>query len=93
MKLSNFTKTGAAFVLALGMAAPLALTTSPASAEPHDNMMGGMHMDAMHDHGHRPPASIAGALEIGLGRAIIGVGAQASGSSSDPFARMINPAE
>ncbi len=56
MKLSNFTKTGAAFVLALGMAAPLALTTSPASAEPHDNMMGGMHMDAMHDHGHRPPA-------------------------------------
>ena len=47
MKLSNFAKTGAALALALGMAAPVVMSSSPASAAPH--------MDAMHDHGHRPP--------------------------------------
>jgi hypothetical protein len=55
MRHSKFAKTSAALLLALGMAAPVALTTSPASAAPHGSMMGGMHMDAMHDHGHRPP--------------------------------------
>jgi hypothetical protein len=54
MRISNFTKTGAALVLALGMAAPVALSSTAAYAAPHNNMMGGMRMDAMHDHGHRP---------------------------------------
>jgi hypothetical protein len=55
MTFSKFTKTGAALALALGLAAPVALSSSAAFAAPHDNMMGGMHMDAMHNHGHRPP--------------------------------------
>jgi hypothetical protein len=43
-----------AFALAL---APLALATSAAAA-PHGGgmMMGGHRPDAMHDHGHQPPA-------------------------------------
>jgi hypothetical protein len=55
MRLSTFTKTGAALVLALGMAAPVMLSSGPASAAPHGGAMS-MHMDPMHDHGHRPPA-------------------------------------
>ncbi len=55
MRLSNLTTTGAALVLALGMAVPVVLSSSPASAAPHGAMMS-MHKDPMHDHGHRPPA-------------------------------------
>ena len=45
------------FALAL-LAAPLALVAAPAGAEPHGGgmmMMSGHHVDAMHDHAHRPP--------------------------------------
>ncbi len=52
------TKLALALIGALSMAAPLALSVSPADAAPHGGGMmgGGMgHMDAMHDRNHRPP--------------------------------------
>ncbi|HEY5338035.1 MAG TPA: hypothetical protein VIJ85_07535 [Rhizomicrobium sp.] len=49
MKLSIITATGAALTLALAMGAP-----NVAMAASHGNNMMGGHMDAMHDHGHRP---------------------------------------
>ncbi|HJW40478.1 MAG TPA: hypothetical protein VJ476_04515 [Rhizomicrobium sp.] len=40
---------------AFALALPLALSTSPAAADPHDNTMMATHHDMYHDHGHRPP--------------------------------------
>lgn len=54
------TKLAGALFAALTVAAPLALSATPAAAAPHhdDAMGGGMmggHADVMHDRGHRPP--------------------------------------
>jgi hypothetical protein len=54
----NSTKFALVLAGTMALAAPLAL--SPAAAAPHGGgmmggaMMGGRHLDAMHDHGHRP---------------------------------------
>lgn len=45
---------GAMFAAAT-IAAPLALTATPAAAAPHHDYH---HPDAMHDHGHRPPPRV-----------------------------------
>jgi len=53
------TRLALALVGALSLAAPLALSATPAEAAPHGGGMmgGGMgHMDAFHDRNHRPPA-------------------------------------